>query len=153
MRGIDLILARTDLEGVPEIEIREENKDFIRGTFDQLQVDIFLTQNQLFGEISKTFVTDRPFGNRVVRCATVEGLLTKILDNLKKSNVFVGDSADPETKKKLSKIFEKIEKMKNGEFPFTLCIDDPMDNCFILNPYYPKKDPKVEIESYERTEE
>lgn len=43
--------------------------------------------------------------------------------------------------------------MKNGEMPFTLCIDDPMDNCFILNPYYPKKDPKVDIESYQRTEE
>ena len=43
--------------------------------------------------------------------------------------------------------------MKNGEIPFTLYLDDPMDNCFILNPYYPKEDPKVEIIPYERTKE
>lgn len=32
-------------------------------------------------------------------------------------------------------------------------MDDPLDNCFVLNPYYPKEDPNVIIEEYERTEE
>lgn len=75
--------------------------------------------------------------------STVEGLMDKILVSLKESNVFVGDSADPDTKQKFLDLFAKIEKMKNGEMPFTLYLDDPMDNCFILNPYYPKEDPKV----------
>ncbi len=74
-QDIDLILSRTDLEALPEINIRDENKDFIRGTFDSLQVDILLAQNKLFGEIAKKFATDRQFGNRMIRCITVEGLL------------------------------------------------------------------------------
>ena len=44
--------------------------------------------------------------------------------------------------------------MKDGTFiPFTLVIDDLMDNCFILNPYYPKEDPQVDIDEYVRTAE
>ena len=74
-QDIALILAHTDLERLPEIDIGEENKDFIRRTFDHLQVDILLTQNELFREISEKFSADRQFGNRIIRCATVEGLL------------------------------------------------------------------------------
>lgn len=43
--------------------------------------------------------------------------------------------------------------MKNGDEPFTLIIDDPTDNCFILNPFYPEEDKKVTIEEYVRTKE
>ena len=32
-------------------------------------------------------------------------------------------------------------------------MDDPLDNCFILNRYYPSEDKDVEIEEYERTQE
>lgn len=85
---------------------------------------------------------------------TVEGLFEKILDTLKDKNPFVGDSADSEQMKKWVAFLEKIEKMKAGEvLPFTLILDDPLDNCFILNPVYPEKDPNVKVEEYERTEE
>ena len=47
----------------------------MRGRFGLLQVDILLTQNNLFGEISRKYTTDRLFGNRTIRCVTVEGLL------------------------------------------------------------------------------
>jgi ABC-type amino acid transport substrate-binding protein len=45
---IDFILAKTDLEAIPEITIAEENKDFIRGKFGELQIDCLLTRNALF---------------------------------------------------------------------------------------------------------
>lgn len=37
--------------------------------------------------------------------------------------------------------------------PLTIEFDDPMDNCFILNPNYPNEDPKVMVEIYKRTKE
>ncbi|GGA02197.1 hypothetical protein [Okeania sp. KiyG1] len=74
-QDIDLILSRQDLDNLSEIKITEENKDFIRGNFNQLQIDVLLTQNKLFNTISQQFVTEREFGNRLIRCVTVEGLI------------------------------------------------------------------------------
>lgn len=74
-QDIDLILARSDLDALPEVVIYDENKNFIRGLLDQLQIDIWLTQNDLFKDVLETFSIDRSFGTRVIRCATVEGLL------------------------------------------------------------------------------
>lgn len=73
-QDIDLILGRTDLNALPEINISDENKDFIRGAFEQLQVDILLTQNDLFRQVLEQFSTQRQFGEHTIRCATVEGL-------------------------------------------------------------------------------
>jgi hypothetical protein len=72
---INFILARNDLDNLPEIIITEENKDFIRGKFDDLQIDILLTQNPLFNTIINNYVTERKFGDRLVSCVTVEGLV------------------------------------------------------------------------------
>ena len=83
---------------------------------------------------------------------TVEGLLSKVIDNLKESNPFVGDSADSKQISKLNEFLKKMEQCRDGEYlPFTLILDDPLDNCFILNPCYPDKDPAVLVEEYERS--
>ena len=74
-QDIDLILARSDLDALPEVVINDEDKDFIQGLFDPLQIDIFLTQNELFKEVLEQFSIDRQFGDRIIRCATVEGLV------------------------------------------------------------------------------
>lgn len=74
-QDIDLILDRAYLDSLPEIGIQNENKDFIRGTFEGLQVDLLLTQNKLFQKLSQEFVTEQMFGNRQVRCVNVIGLL------------------------------------------------------------------------------
>ncbi|NJK51723.1 MAG: nucleotidyltransferase family protein [Leptolyngbyaceae cyanobacterium SU_3_3] len=74
-QDIDFILARSDLESMPEISILEENRDFARGTFDALQVDLLLTTNTLFKFVRDCHTTRQQFGNRIVCCATVEGLL------------------------------------------------------------------------------
>jgi hypothetical protein len=75
-QDIDFILARDDLESIPEISITEENRDFARCTFDKaLQLDFRLTNNALFKLVRDRYATERTFGSRVIRCATVEGLL------------------------------------------------------------------------------
>ncbi|MDT9200436.1 MULTISPECIES: hypothetical protein [Limnospira] len=74
-QDIDLILARSDLDALPEVVINDENKNFIRGLFNRLQVDILLTQNELFKEVLEQFSIDRQFGSRIILCATVEGLV------------------------------------------------------------------------------
>jgi len=74
-QDIDFILSRNVLETLPEIIIKEENKDFIRGSFEELQINILLTQNQLFDLVLKDFATWREFREKTVRCVTVEGLI------------------------------------------------------------------------------
>lgn len=74
-QDIDLILAKSDLQFLPEIAIKEENNDFIRGEFRGLIIDILLTQNKLFKTIIQEFATIRQFGDKNIHCVTVEGLV------------------------------------------------------------------------------
>lgn len=74
-QDIDLILAKPDLLSLPELDIINENNDFIRGEYGDLTVDILLTQNQLFQKITQQFATIRQFGEKNIRCVTVEGLV------------------------------------------------------------------------------
>lgn len=76
---------------------------------------------------------------------TVEGLLKQIHTHLKENNPFFGDSCDSTLKKQMKKTLDKLEayaSFKNQE-EFTLILDDPLSNCFILNPFYPKDDPQI----------
>lgn len=74
-QDIDFIFAKTDLENIPEIIINDQNRDFARGTYESLQIDVLLTTNKLFELVREKYATDRPFAERNIRCATVEGLL------------------------------------------------------------------------------
>lgn len=74
-QDIDFILAKSDLNMLPEIIVTDENSDFIRGKYEALQIDILLTDNKLFKLIRDKYAAERNFGNRIIRCATVEGLL------------------------------------------------------------------------------
>ena len=74
-QDIDFILDRSDLEAIDEIAVSEENKDFARGQFGNLQIDCWLTRNALFRLVCDRYATERPFGDRTIRCATVQGLL------------------------------------------------------------------------------
>lgn len=85
---------------------------------------------------------------------TVEGLIDSIIQNFQESNPFKGDSAVPEEKAIFDGFIQKLTNLKEGKIlPFTLVLDDPMDNCFVLNPNYPHPDPNIQIESYDRTKE
>jgi hypothetical protein len=77
-QDIDFILARDDLELIPEISIIEEKQDFARGIFDAaLQIDLRLMNNSLFKLVRDRYATERQFGDRIIRCATVEAQIQK----------------------------------------------------------------------------
>lgn len=74
-QDIDLILSRQALEDLPELAILEENRNFIRGNFGSLQVDVLLTKNQLFDLVNQQYAAEKQFGDRSIRCVTVQGLI------------------------------------------------------------------------------
>lgn len=72
---IDLIMAVADLQKLPEITVTEQDKNFARGTFGDLRIDVLLTSNPLFGKVQREYATLQPFRERDISCATVEGLM------------------------------------------------------------------------------
>ena len=74
-QDIDFILTKSDLKKLPELRIDNENRDFIRAKYKNLQIDVLLTDNKLFKLVRERYVTERDLGKKPIRCATVEGLL------------------------------------------------------------------------------
>lgn len=66
---------------------------------------------------------------------TVEGLLQNIQDEVSKETPFIGaitgDSANPDTKKRLEEFKSELNRMINGERHFTLILDDPTGNSYL----------------------
>ena len=74
-QDIDFILAKSDLKILPELIINDENRNFIRAKYNNLQINVLLTDNKLFKLVKERYVTEREFGKKTIRCASVEGLL------------------------------------------------------------------------------
>jgi hypothetical protein len=74
-QDIDLIVSAADLAKVPEIRIEELNDHFARGWFGELRIDFLFIKSKLFDTVRKKFVVRKPFVERDVPCASVEGLL------------------------------------------------------------------------------
>ena len=72
---IDLIMAVSALEQLPELHVETRDADFARGTFNDLKVDVLLTSNPLFDEVRKSYTTMQRFVEEDIPCATVEGLI------------------------------------------------------------------------------
>lgn len=72
---IDLILAASSLDRLPEIRQVGREDAFVRGSFDGLQVDLLLTHNPLFEKVRREHATRRRFVEREIPCATPEGLV------------------------------------------------------------------------------
>ena len=72
---IDLIMALSSLERLPEVIVESRDADFARGEFGKLRVDVLLTSNPLFDEVHKRYSTTRQFVEEEIPCATVEGLI------------------------------------------------------------------------------
>ncbi len=72
---IDLIIAVSDVEKLPEITVEDLDADFAGGKFERLRVDMLLTRNPLFEKVRRQHATTICFMERDVPCATVEGLL------------------------------------------------------------------------------
>lgn len=72
---IDLIMALSSLERMPELLVETRDENFARGKFGELKVDVLLTSNALFDEVRKRFTTTQRFVEQNIPCATVEGLI------------------------------------------------------------------------------
>lgn len=74
-QDIDLVLSAKALPQFPELILSDQNRDFGRGTFENLRVDLLFTENPLFQLVHDRYATTHKFQEIEVRIATVEGLL------------------------------------------------------------------------------
>jgi hypothetical protein len=72
---IDLIMALSSLEKLPELQVEDRDDDFARASLDGLRVDLLLTSNPLFEKVRLRYATTQRFIEQDIPCATVEGLL------------------------------------------------------------------------------
>jgi hypothetical protein len=72
---IDLIMAGSAIEQMPELHVETRDADFARGRFSDLRVDVLLTSNPLFDEVRKRYTAMQRFVEQDIPCATVEGLI------------------------------------------------------------------------------
>lgn len=72
---IDLIMAVSALEKLPELNLELRDGDFARGKFGNLKVDVLLTSNPLFDAVRKHHTTSKRFVEQEIACVTVEGLI------------------------------------------------------------------------------
>jgi hypothetical protein len=74
-QDIDFIIARVDVSKMPEVTLIEENRDFARGRYKELQIDFLLTNNQLFEWVKTTYGRTIDVGERSIQISSVEGLV------------------------------------------------------------------------------
>lgn len=72
---IDLIMAVSALERLPEVHVETRDSDFARGRFNDLKVDVLLTSNPLFDEVRQRYTAVQRFVEQDIPCATLEGLI------------------------------------------------------------------------------
>jgi predicted nucleotidyltransferase len=72
---IDLIMALSSLERLPELRVEDRDDNFVKAGFDGLRIDLLLTSNPLFEKVRLHYATTQRFTEQDIPCATVEGLL------------------------------------------------------------------------------
>jgi hypothetical protein len=74
-QDLDLLMALSSLEKLPELKISSQDLYFVRAGYGELQIDVLLTQNPLFKKVHDSFSKIQRFLERDIPIATVEGLL------------------------------------------------------------------------------
>ena len=74
-QDLDLLMALSSLEKLPELKVSDQDSNFVRANYNELQIDVLLTQNPLFKKVHKEYSTVQRFLDRDIPLATVEGLL------------------------------------------------------------------------------
>ena len=72
---IELIMAVSALEQLPELAVESRDADFARGKFGDLKVDVLLTSNPLFDAVRQRYSKMKRFVEQDIPCADVEGLI------------------------------------------------------------------------------
>ena len=119
-------------------------EDLNRDLFKSETSAIFIPEidiNMVYGTLGSMFTT-------------VEGVIEKLISNLREIPFVNGDSsADTEDVKKLKNLISNVENLLIDFKPFTLILDDPTSNSFIFTKdhEHPDNDKQLLIEEYERT--
>ena len=74
-QDLDLLMALSSLEKLPEFNISSQDLYFVRAEYGELQIDILLTKNPLFKKVHSKYSKEQRFLDRNIPIATVEGLL------------------------------------------------------------------------------
>ena len=74
-QDLDLLMAVSALEKLPELKISSQDMYFVRANYNELQIDVLLTQNPLFKKVHSDYSKVQNFLDRNIPLATVEGLL------------------------------------------------------------------------------
>jgi predicted nucleotidyltransferase len=74
-QDLDLLMAVSSVEKLPELKISSQDMNFVRTSYNELQIDILLTQNPLFKKVHDQYSKVETFLDRNIPLATVEGLL------------------------------------------------------------------------------
>lgn len=74
-QDLDLLMALSSLEKLPEIKISSQDMYFVRANYGELQIDVLLTQNPLFKKVHSKYSKVERFLDRNIPIASVEGLL------------------------------------------------------------------------------
>jgi predicted nucleotidyltransferase len=74
-QDLDLLMALSSLEKLPELKISSQDLYFARANYGELQIDVLLTQNPLFKQVHGKYSKVQKFLDRDIPMATVEGLL------------------------------------------------------------------------------
>lgn len=120
--------ATNEVKTGGEIGDKGKKITLIANCEDDLKRDIFKSESARLMIPEAELELD--YGTLGGKYTTVEGLLENIIENFKKNNPFMGDS-DEQTKNKILAFYQKMEDIKEGIKPFTLIIDDPLDNSFV----------------------
>ena len=74
-QDLDVIMAISSLDKLPDLKVHSQEMYFVRASYNELQIDILLTQNPLFKKVHGQYSKVEKFLDRNIPLATVEGLL------------------------------------------------------------------------------
>ncbi|MBM3181416.1 MAG: hypothetical protein FJZ86_13830 [Chloroflexi bacterium] len=74
-QDLDLLMALSSLEKLPELKVSSQDTDFVRANYGELQIDVLLTRNPIFKKVLAEYSKVQKFLDRNIPLATVEGLL------------------------------------------------------------------------------
>ena len=74
-QDLDLLMAVSSVKKLPELKVSSQDMNFVRASYNELQIDILLTQNPLFKRVHSHYSTVEKFLDRNIPLATVAGLL------------------------------------------------------------------------------
>ncbi|NOH02161.1 MAG: hypothetical protein HND47_09495 [Chloroflexi bacterium] len=74
-QDLDVLMAVSALGKLPELKVASQDMYFVRANYNELQIDVLLTQNPLFKKVHSQYSKVEKFLDRKIPLATVEGLL------------------------------------------------------------------------------